>query len=70
VLRNLATRRHRFLKRVWKVTRNGHFWTRLDGFHVRVIPLADEKFKVWIGKRFGRLVYDSLRAAQMRIPGS
>lgn len=66
-LRNHAARRERFLSRKWKTSRKGHLWIRLDGVHVGVIPTPDGKFRVWIGERFGRLSYDSLRAAQLRI---
>ena len=66
-LRNLAARRQRFFRQKWKISRKGHFWTKLDGVHVGVIPLPNGKFRVWIGVQFGKLVYDTMKAAQTRI---
>jgi hypothetical protein len=66
-IRSFAARRDRFPNRKWKTSKNGNIWLNYDGLNIGAIPLHNGKFKVWIGHRFGKLVYGSLREAQLRI---
>lgn len=65
-LRNRASRRQRWLARKWKRSRKGNLWTQVNGVHVGVMEV-NGGFRVWIGEQVGRLLFDSLPAAQMRI---
>ncbi len=66
-LRSRATRRARFPKRKWKTSKQGNLYLNIDGQNVGVKPLPNGKFKVWIGKKHGDIVFDTLREAQLRI---
>ncbi|TIS62315.1 MAG: hypothetical protein E5W92_31670 [Mesorhizobium sp.] len=46
-LKNVASRRKRWLTRKWKISRSGNPFIKTDGFHIVVYPLGDGS---WGGK--------------------
>jgi hypothetical protein len=66
VLRNRASRRARWLKRVWNESWNGSLYLYLDGHNIGVKPDGD-RWEWWIGRQPSMGTYPTRERAQLAL---
>jgi len=67
-LRNKGTRRISWVKKDWKISKNGNRFLNIDGRHLLIYKdNKSQKYKIKIGERFGRKQYEDLSTAKIAI---
>lgn len=67
ILRNRSNRRITWLKRKWKISKNGSKYLNIDNNNIGIFKdkKNPNKYRCWINKKFGTILYDSEDAAKL-----
>lgn len=65
-LRNKVQRRINWLKREWKINRNGNLFLKVNEHHILIYRnKGNEKFKCKSGEHFGKKQFDTIELAKV-----
>jgi len=65
-LRNIAQRRINWLRKDWKISKNGNLYLNIKGHHILIYKdNKTKKFRCKIGKKFGNKCFDTIELAKV-----